>query len=165
MLLHRAALPGRPLQPGSSMADGRRDALCVLFQGRAGVHAQEQQAPGDHSLPRLADGIGAGTALRDLQAPGHGHPRVCYTLHNFRHQGITGERSVGHWPDRHSTSTTMIGCTTIHRAALNLMKGGIVYSNFVTTVSPHYAWEARTPTRVLAWPYTARPSRQAWRHP
>ena len=22
-----------------------------------------------------------------------------------------------------------------------MMKGGIVYSNFVTTVSPHYAWE------------------------
>ena len=30
---------------------------------------------------------------------------------------------------------------TGNRAALNLMKGGIVYSNFVTTVSPHYAWE------------------------
>lgn len=26
--------------------------------------------------------------------------------------------------------------------ALNFMKGGIVYSNFVTTVSPHHAWEA-----------------------
>jgi starch synthase len=26
--------------------------------------------------------------------------------------------------------------------ALNFMKAGIVYSNFVTTVSPHYAWEA-----------------------
>jgi len=27
--------------------------------------------------------------------------------------------------------------------AVNLMKGGIVYANFVTTVSPHHAWEAR----------------------
>ena len=27
--------------------------------------------------------------------------------------------------------------------ALNLMKGGIVYANFVTTVSPQHAWEAQ----------------------
>ena len=27
--------------------------------------------------------------------------------------------------------------------AINLMKGGIVYSNFVTTVSPRHAWEAK----------------------
>jgi len=28
-----------------------------------------------------------------------------------------------------------------NHAALNLMKGGVVYSNFVTTVSPRYSWE------------------------
>ena len=26
--------------------------------------------------------------------------------------------------------------------ALNLLKGGLVYSNFVATVSPQHAWEA-----------------------
>lgn len=31
----------------------------------------------------------------------------------------------------------------LNPSALNLMKGGIVYSNFVTTVSPRYAWEIR----------------------
>jgi starch synthase len=31
----------------------------------------------------------------------------------------------------------------IHPGALNFMKGGVVYSNFTTTVSPHHAWEAR----------------------
>ena len=33
--------------------------------------------------------------------------------------------------------------TTITRSALNLLKGGIVYSNFVTTVSPRYAFETK----------------------
>ena len=74
---------------------------------------------------------------------GMSHSRVCYTLHNLQHQGVTGEhilRATGlnrhdyfcH-PDRLQDPGT--------RTALNLMKGGIVYSNFVSTVSPHYAWE------------------------
>ncbi len=71
------------------------------------------------------------------------HPRVCYTLHNVRHQGVTGEfilRAVGlnradyyFHPDRLQDN--------FNRSAINLMKAGIVYSNFVTTVSPRYAWE------------------------
>ncbi len=71
------------------------------------------------------------------------HPRVCYTLHNLKHQGVTGEfilRAVGlnrpdHYfhPDRLQDS--------FNRSAINLMKAGIVYSNFVTTVSPSYASE------------------------
>jgi starch synthase len=70
--------------------------------------------------------------------------RVCYTIHNFKHQGIAG--------------TEVLAATGLNRPeyyfeydrlqdnfnpfALNFMKGGIVYSNFVTTVSPHHAWEA-----------------------
>ncbi|MCY7394285.1 MAG: glycogen synthase GlgA, partial [Leptolyngbyaceae cyanobacterium CAN_BIN12] len=70
--------------------------------------------------------------------------RVCYTIHNFKHQGIAG--------------TAMLTATGLNNEAyyfeydrlrdnfnpfvLNFMKGGIVYSNFVTTVSPHHAWEA-----------------------
>ena len=70
--------------------------------------------------------------------------RVCYTIHNFRHQG---------------TSTEDVLCTTelggreyfmdadrlgddFRYRGLNPMKGGIVYSNFVTTVSPSHADEA-----------------------
>src|SRR4029078_6494651 len=30
-----------------------------------------------------------------------------------------------------------------HPTAVNFTRGGIVYSNFVTTVSRHHAWEAR----------------------
>jgi starch synthase len=71
--------------------------------------------------------------------------RVCYTIHNFKHQGIAG--------------TDVLWATGLHREsyyfdydrlrdnfnvfALNFMKGGIVYSNYVNTVSPHHAWEAR----------------------
>jgi starch synthase len=71
--------------------------------------------------------------------------RVCYTIHNFKHQGIGG--------------TDILAATGLNQApyyfqyarlrdnfnpfALNFMKGGIVYSNAVTTVSPNHAWEAR----------------------
>jgi starch synthase len=71
--------------------------------------------------------------------------RVCYTIHNFKHQGIAG--------------ADVLWATGLHREsyyfhydrlldnfnpfALNFMKGGIVYANYVNTVSPHHAWEAR----------------------
>lgn len=70
--------------------------------------------------------------------------RVCFTIHNFKHQGIAG--------------TNVLWATGLNREeyyfeynrlqdnfnpfGLNYMKGGITYSNFVTTVSPHHAWEA-----------------------
>ncbi len=77
------------------------------------------------------------------QGLGLTHPRVCYTLHNLQHQGVTGEyilRATGlnrHPYFFHSDRLQ----DNFNRAALNLMKGGIVYSNFVTTVSPRYADE------------------------
>lgn len=71
------------------------------------------------------------------------HPRVCYTLHNLQHQGVTGEhilRATG--LNRHPYFFHADRLQdNFNRAALNLMKGGIVYSNFVTTVSPRYADE------------------------
>ncbi|HMR68049.1 MAG TPA: glycogen synthase GlgA [Anaerolineae bacterium] len=77
----------------------------------------------------------------------HGMPdqRVCYTIHNFKHQGITGSQILAatglHRPEYYFSRNQMGDDNNPH--ALNLMKGGIVYSNFVTTVSPQYAWEAR----------------------
>lgn len=70
------------------------------------------------------------------------HPRVCYTLHNVRHQGVTGEavlRQVGLDPRRVMTPDRLLDHS--YPDAVNLMKGGIVYANFVTTVSPRYASE------------------------
>ena len=73
------------------------------------------------------------------------HPRVCYTLHNLKHQGVTGEfilRAVGLNRPDHYFHPDRLRDNSNH-SALNLMKAGIVYSNFVTTVSPSYAWEIR----------------------
>ncbi len=76
---------------------------------------------------------------------GMGRSRVCYTIHNFRHQGVIGEHLLAAaglgdpgWlnrPDRLRDPR--------NGSAINLMKGGIVYSNFVTTVSPRHAGEVR----------------------
>lgn len=71
--------------------------------------------------------------------------RVCYTIHNFKHQGITGESIL--WatglgrPEYYFHYDRMLD--NFNNTAINLMKGGIVYSNHITTVSPHHSWEAR----------------------
>ncbi|MBF0432534.1 MAG: glycogen synthase [Fibrobacteria bacterium] len=70
------------------------------------------------------------------------HPRVCFTLHNLKHQGITGKfilRQVGLNPAEFVNQERLLDNFNPH--AINLMKGGIVYSNFITTVSPNYAQE------------------------
>src|SRR5438067_10734254 len=58
------------------------------------------------------------------------HPRVCYTLHNVGHQGLNGEhllRQVG------LNSAPLMNRDRLlddyRPSAINLMKGGIVYSN------------------------------------
>lgn len=68
--------------------------------------------------------------------------RACFTLHNMGHQGIVGEyilRQVGLKPERLMVAERLQDPR--NPRAVNLMKGGIVFSNFVTTVSPRYAWE------------------------
>jgi starch synthase len=78
------------------------------------------------------------------QGLGMTHPRVCYTLHNVGHQGLQGEhilRQVGLNPGALMTHDRLLD--DYRPGTVNLMKGGIVYSNFVTTVSPHYAYEIR----------------------
>ena len=84
--------------------------------------------------------------LYELYQPaGMSDQRVCYTIHNFRHQGHTDgyllwATGLGR-PERFFTKERLQDNFNTH--GLNLMKGGIVYSNFVTTVSPTHAWEAR----------------------
>lgn len=79
------------------------------------------------------------------QRMGMTHPRACLTIHNFQHQGVTGGellRATGlHQPERFFDYHRMRDNN--HPNALNLLKAGIVYSNFVTTVSPHYAFETK----------------------
>ncbi|WP_338074226.1 glycogen synthase GlgA [Halochromatium glycolicum] len=79
------------------------------------------------------------------QRLGMTHPRACLTIHNFKHQGVTGGellRATGlHQPERFFDWHRM--GDNRHKNALNLLKGGVVYSNFVTTVSPRYAFETK----------------------
>ncbi|KGF72457.1 glycogen synthase [Neosynechococcus sphagnicola sy1] len=72
------------------------------------------------------------------------HQRVCYTIHNFKHQGIAGadilqatglNNATYYFQDERLKDN-------FNPFALNYMKGGIVFSNYVTTVSPNHAWEA-----------------------
>jgi starch synthase len=70
--------------------------------------------------------------------------RVCYTIHNFRHQGTSGEhvlRATRLGRPDHFLDADRLGDDFRYRG-LNPMKGGVVYSNFVTTVSPNHADEA-----------------------
>ncbi len=79
------------------------------------------------------------------QHAGMGNCRVCHTLHNVKHQGIAGENvlwftGLGRPPyyyDRRRMGDDF------NPSAINFTKGAIVYSNFITTVSPTHAWEIR----------------------
>lgn len=79
------------------------------------------------------------------QRMGMSHPRTCFTIHNFKHQGVTGAEVLSatglNRPDYYFHYDRLRD--NQNPAAINLMKGGIVYSNFVTTVSPRYATEAK----------------------
>jgi starch synthase len=71
--------------------------------------------------------------------------RVVYTIHNFKHQGITGNetlKATGLHQESYYFDDSRLK-DNFNPFAINMMKGGIVYSNYVTTVSPHHAWEAR----------------------
>jgi starch synthase len=73
------------------------------------------------------------------------HPRICFTIHNFKHQGVTGSQllyATGlNRPEYYFHYDRLRDNFNPH--ALNLMKAGVVYSNFVTTVSPRHAVEAK----------------------
>jgi starch synthase len=76
---------------------------------------------------------------------GMGHPRVCLTIHNFQHQGVTGMevlRASGLHPAERFFDFNRLRDNK-RPNALNLLKGGIVYSNFIATVSPRHAFEAK----------------------
>ncbi|MEB3295397.1 MAG: glycogen synthase GlgA [Synechococcales bacterium] len=71
--------------------------------------------------------------------------RVCYTIHNFKHQGIAGANVL--WATGLNNESYYFQYDRLldnfNPFAINYMKAGIVYANYVNTVSPHHAWEAR----------------------
>nr|WP_156929286.1 glycogen synthase [Marichromatium purpuratum] len=79
------------------------------------------------------------------QRLGMTHPRVCLTIHNFAHQGVVDGallRATGLQHPERFHHHDRLGDPR-YPGMLNLLKGGIVYSNFVTTVSPRYAFETK----------------------
>ena len=71
--------------------------------------------------------------------------RVCYSIHNFKHQGVWGVEilhATGLNREAYYFSPERLRDNG-NPMAINFMKGGIVYANYVNTVSPHHAWEAR----------------------
>jgi starch synthase len=71
--------------------------------------------------------------------------KTCYTIHNIWHQGKTTEKILklaGLEPPVFTGKDAM--ADDVDNAYINLMKGGITYSDVITTVSPKYADETKT---------------------
>ena len=71
--------------------------------------------------------------------------RICYTIHNFKHQGICGAHlleDVKLLPVEHYMRPHLAQDRT-HPYLLNSMKMGFAYSDFITTVSAKHAWEVK----------------------
>ncbi|CAA6661287.1 unnamed protein product [Spirodela intermedia] len=76
---------------------------------------------------------------------GFNSARICFTCHNFEYQGVSPASELAscgldvhhlHRPDRMQDNSS--------HERINPVKGAVVYSNIVTTVSPTYAQEVRT---------------------
>ncbi|BAY96198.1 glycogen synthase [Tolypothrix tenuis PCC 7101] len=74
------------------------------------------------------------------------YQRACYTIHNFKHQGMGGVETLEatglNRPEYYFQYDKLRD--NFNPFAINFMKAGIVYSNAFTTVSPNHAWEAST---------------------
>ncbi|HVR40623.1 MAG TPA: glycogen synthase GlgA [Thermoanaerobaculia bacterium] len=86
--------------------------------------------------------------------------RSVYTIHNLNYQGIAGSEAFA-FTGLHSDFWNPYGVE--HFRDLNPMKGGILFADQVTTVSPNYANETRTPAfgagldgvlNAIWWKYT-----------
>lgn len=82
--------------------------------------------------------------VRDIYAghPAYSNIRLVFTIHNLGYQGSYGEWALGDLglPDRLFRIDLLA-----HHGSVNLLKAGLVYSHFLTTVSKTYAAEIQTP--------------------
>jgi starch synthase len=70
--------------------------------------------------------------------------RTCFTLHNIKHQGLCGEdvlKVAGLNPSEYMRKDRLLD--DANPDYFNLMKGGVVYADYVNTVSPRYSDEVR----------------------
>lgn len=77
---------------------------------------------------------------------GFSSPGIVFTIHNLEHQGRCPPKNltrVGLRGEEYRTETRMQDQND--PTQINLMKGGIVYADKITTVSPRYSEEIQTP--------------------
>ncbi|TKY59617.1 starch synthase 4 [Spatholobus suberectus] len=82
----------------------------------------------------------------DIYAPkGLNSARICFTCHNFEYQGTAAASELESCglDSQHLNRPDRMQDNSAHDR-VNSVKGGIVFSNIVTTVSPTYAQEVRT---------------------
>lgn len=72
----------------------------------------------------------------------HRDVKTVFTIHNLEYQGIHGADYVADLCDLSAEYMNQYGI--LHDGVANFMKGGIVYANAVTTVSPTYSQEILT---------------------
>lgn len=77
---------------------------------------------------------------------GYAKPRLIFTIHNIDYQGICPQKAIAKvgLDFEEMASREKLG-DDYREGYLNLLKGGIIYSDLVTTVSPNYAKEVLTP--------------------
>lgn len=80
------------------------------------------------------------------QALGFHRPKIVFTIHNIEYQGRCSPADL----ERIGLNGTALSTPEKLQdprdpKIVNLLKGGIVYSDFITTVSPNYAKEVQTP--------------------
>ncbi|XP_062160775.1 probable starch synthase 4, chloroplastic/amyloplastic isoform X2 [Alnus glutinosa] len=82
----------------------------------------------------------------DLYAPkGLNSARICFTCHNFEYQGTAPASELAYCGlDVHQLNRPDRMQDNFAHDRVNPVKGGVVFSNIVTTVSPTYAQEVRT---------------------
>lgn len=85
--------------------------------------------------------------IKDMYQPlGFTKPKIVFTIHNMEYQGKCASKDlVAIGMDGDSYLDTAKMKDTIYPDLVNMLKGGIVYSEFVTTVSPNYAKEVLLP--------------------
>lgn len=77
---------------------------------------------------------------------GMGDVKFVYTMHNLEYQGLCSVENLDKIGlDGASYNTPDKMQDPVNPTCINLLKGGIVYSDYVTTVSPNYAKEILTP--------------------
>ncbi|MFN7925705.1 MAG: glycogen synthase GlgA [Bryobacteraceae bacterium] len=73
--------------------------------------------------------------------PSFRHAKIVFTIHNLEHQGRFGAQVFG---DLGLDSWLLQPANLEFHGDVNFMKGGVVFSDAITTVSPRYAQEIQT---------------------